>query len=74
MYLRATTRGFRLGTVKPLVRTYSGFALSDSAAGIRDNLKEYLDSNDELLVAKLSGSWVTFNVNESGTDWLYDHM
>lgn len=47
---------------------------SDSASDIRDDLKQYLDSNDEILVAKLSGAWATYGVNDSGTGWLYDNM
>lgn len=44
------------------------------SSDIRDELKQYLDSNDELLVVKLSGGWATTNINESGTDWLHEHM
>lgn len=47
---------------------------SRSASDIRDDLKEYLDSNDELLVTRLSGSWATSGINESGNDWLHEHL
>lgn len=47
---------------------------SDSVTDIRNNLKEYLDSNDKILVAKLSGAWAEAGINESGTDWLYNNM
>lgn len=47
---------------------------TDSASEIRDNLKQYKDSNDELLVAKLSGAWASAGIDSDGTDWLYDHL
>jgi hypothetical protein len=41
---------------------------------LRDRLKPYIDSNDELLVAKLSGSaaWVGFD--EQCSKWLKDNL
>ncbi|SHL60443.1 hypothetical protein SAMN05444342_4228 [Haladaptatus paucihalophilus DX253] len=47
---------------------------SSLASDIRDDLKSHLDSNDELLVVKLSGAWASSGVDSSGTDWLYDHL
>lgn len=47
---------------------------SKSTSEVRDELKQEMDSNDTLLVAKLSGGWSSWNVNESGTDWLHDHL
>lgn len=47
---------------------------TSSASDIRDDLKPYLDSNDELLVVRLSGAWATWGVNDSGNDWLHDHL
>ncbi|UHQ98100.1 hypothetical protein HYG81_21160 (plasmid) [Natrinema zhouii] len=46
---------------------------SVSASDIRDNLHEYLDPNDKLLVAKLSGAWAGSNLGDAA-DWLYDQM
>jgi hypothetical protein len=45
-----------------------------NAVQIRDILKEYIDSNDELLVVKLSGdaAWTGFNATCSG--WLKNHL
>ncbi|WDI40226.1 hypothetical protein [Bremerella sp. P1] len=45
-----------------------------SASQIRDNLAPYLDGNDKLLVAHLSGeaAWIGFNKNAS--DWLKDAL
>lgn len=45
----------------------------DSVSDIRDNLHSYIDSNDKLLVAKLSGSWATSNMSDE-SEWLSDHM
>lgn len=47
---------------------------SSSASNIRDELKQYLDSNDELLVTRLSGSWSSWGINDSGNEWLHDHL
>lgn len=45
-----------------------------TASAIRDNLAQYLDSNDELLVAAISapGAWKGFN--DKGSSWLLDHL
>jgi hypothetical protein len=45
---------------------------SYSCSDIRDSLKSIVDSNDKILVAKLSGNWSTYNVSQSGIDWLND--
>lgn len=48
---------------------------SKSASDIRDELKQYISSNDYLLVMKKTssgGSWATTFSNET-TDWLHDH-
>lgn len=42
---------------------------SESAAQIRDYLKGYIDSNDELLVARLRQAWAT-TFSDSATEWL----
>jgi hypothetical protein len=54
----------------------STYIVKDSgpSSDIRDNLIQYIDSDDSLLVAKLSGGWAESGIDESGTDWLYDHM
>jgi hypothetical protein len=43
---------------------------SYTAGEIRDALKEVVDTNDKIFVAKLSGSWASYNVQKSGTDWI----
>ena len=45
---------------------------SSSATDICDELKQYLDSNDEILVTRLSGSWAARGLSEECNDWLYD--
>jgi hypothetical protein len=45
-----------------------------TAVDMRDTLKKHIDSDDELLVVKLSGegAWVGFN--EKGSKWLKDNL
>ena len=45
-----------------------------TAAQVRDNLGQHIDSNDELLVATIGapGAWKGFN--EKGATWLKDHL
>lgn len=45
-----------------------------SAENIRDHLRGYLDSNDELLVVKLSGSGAWTGFSESGSSWLLQNL
>jgi hypothetical protein len=45
-----------------------------SAAQIRDTLKPYLDSSDELLVVGLTGEWASEGINQEGTKWLSDNV
>jgi len=45
---------------------------SDSVSDIRDNLKSYTSSNDELFISKIS-AWASNNVDPDATDWLHDH-
>lgn len=40
------------------------------AGEIRNQLKDVIDSNDKLFVAKLSGNWASYNVKKSSTDSL----
>lgn len=45
-----------------------------SAEEIRDDLKTAVDSNDKLLVVKLSGNWATRNISVNVTDWMKNQM
>lgn len=45
-----------------------------TAASIRDALKPHIDSNDELLVVKLSGEGAWSGFNEKGSKWLKDNL
>lgn len=47
---------------------------SSSASDIRDDLKGHIDSNDELLVTRLSGGWASTGIDDDGADWLHDHL
>lgn len=41
---------------------------------IRDQLKPYIDANDELLVVRLSGEGAWSGINEKGSKWLKDNL
>ena len=41
---------------------------------IRDYLKPYIDSNDELLVVKLTGEAAWTGFNQRGSDWLRENL
>lgn len=45
-----------------------------SAAQIRDILKPFIDSNDELLVTSLNGESAWTGFNEKGSQWLRDNI
>lgn len=45
---------------------------SDRSSTIRDDLKQHIDSNDKLLVLKLSGGWAGIGFGDY--DWLNEHM
>lgn len=47
---------------------------SDTATEIRDYLKQYLDENDKLFVAKVSAPAAWFGYQQSVTDWLIKHL
>ncbi|WP_048077615.1 hypothetical protein [Halorubrum sp. AJ67] len=44
----------------------------ESHTEIRDNLKQYIDSNDEILVLGLSGSAAASSIND--WDWIEEHV
>ncbi|ABL84151.1 hypothetical protein Noca_4656 [Nocardioides sp. JS614] len=41
-----------------------------TAVQVRDRLKAVIDDNDSLLVTQMSGTWASYNVGSSQTDWL----
>ncbi|MCB2190317.1 MAG: SinR family protein [Deltaproteobacteria bacterium] len=45
-----------------------------SPSDIRDELKQYIDNNDHLMVVALSGAWATQNLSKECNDWLHQHM
>ena len=46
----------------------------DKSTTIRDNLKQYLDSNDRLFVGKLSGEAAWSGYQKSTNDWLKKNL
>ena len=47
---------------------------NDSATMIRDHLRQFIDANDELLVARLSGESAWTGFNDKGSQWLNNHI
>ena len=45
-----------------------------TAAKIRDYLKQYVDSSDELLVVRLTGEGAWTGFNDKGSKWLLDNL
>ena len=45
-----------------------------TATQIRDNLQSYIDSNDELLVAKLSGEAAWIGFGDECSNWLKNNL
>lgn len=43
---------------------------NSTAKAIRDDLKQYIDSNDELLVVALTGEAAWTGFNKRGSEWL----
>ena len=43
---------------------------SDSCGNIRDYLKKFIDTNDTLFVAELTGAWGSWNLRQKAVDWL----
>lgn len=50
------------------------FVVADGPSSeIRDELKEHIDSNDELLVTKFKGGWAT-TFTDDRTEWLREYV
>jgi hypothetical protein len=45
-----------------------------NAASIRDQLADYIDANDKLLVVGLDGNWATQHLGANCNDWLRTHL
>lgn len=46
------------------------YANNTSTAIIRDYLKQFIDRNDKLFVAKLTGEWAAVGFTQEEYDWL----
>lgn len=46
---------------------------SDNSTTIRDNLKDYIDSDDKLFVAKLTGESAWWNLSKEVSDWIHNN-
>ena len=47
---------------------------NNSASEIRDFLKTYIDSNDELLVIRVTKGWATQGLSDKCNKWLKDNL
>jgi hypothetical protein len=47
---------------KPMMKSKWVLQSNSTAAAIRDHLKQFIDSNDRLFVAELSGQWASYNI------------
>lgn len=65
------------------IRNYGSFAhilesvwiikSSSSSSSIRDNLASYIDSDDKLFVAKLTGESAWRNLSKEVSDWIHNN-
>jgi hypothetical protein len=46
----------------------------ESAARVRDNLRQYMDKNDELLVASIGAPAARSGFNDNGSQWLKEGL
>ena len=55
--------------------TESSWAIvtSDTAATVRDNLSQVVDSNDKLFVGTLSAPWASWGLGKDIGDWLREN-
>lgn len=67
-----TIKGY--GTRAKIQQSVWLIVTSDSATEIRDYLKQYLDENDKLFVAKVSAPAAWFGCEQSITDWLMKYL
>jgi hypothetical protein len=44
---------------------------TEASETVRDSLKPYLNANDVLFVAQLSGNWATRNAGDDRNTWLH---
>lgn len=45
-----------------------------TAVQIRNDIREFIDGNDELLVVKLDGEGAWAGINQKGSDWLKENL
>lgn len=54
----------RLGACSPLLSVWV-LNSSNTDAQLRDHLKQYIDSDDKLLVVGLNGGWASWNLTQT---------
>jgi len=45
-----------------------------SCAQIRDRLKQHIDTNDDVVVLRLSGSWATYGLSDDCNQWFRNNL
>lgn len=70
-YARIIHRLRSTGAVKALESTWLA-ETNATAAAVRDDLKQYVDSDDTLLILELKpgSGWAARNMNQEAVDWL----
>ena len=63
----------KYGTYAKVLESFWIIKSNQSSSKIRDNLKSYIDENDKLFVAELTGKAAWFNVMCSN-DWLKNNL
>ncbi|CAH7179119.1 conserved hypothetical protein [Vibrio chagasii] len=53
-----------------VMRTYWLIDTGDTVSNVRDSIGRVMSRNDELLVARLEGSWATKGVSDNVVKWL----
>lgn len=62
------------GTYKKIATTTYIIVTNESSSEIRDYLKQYIDSNDELFVGKLSGQGAWTGLSNDISNWLKQNL
>jgi hypothetical protein len=67
------------------IKSYGGYAKPEYSlwlittdkltSTVRDELKQYMDKNDKLLVMRVTGDgWASFNLSDSVVEWMKDNI
>lgn len=63
----------QLKLIQPCIHPFESFWIIDSnkkTNEIRDQLENYIDNNDSILVIRMYKNWSSFNLSQNNVDWL----